>query len=102
MPQHDEQYWIADHTMSGASTGHSWVEGMIDYWFLTGDPWAEEVVHELAGWYCDIGESNRYGHPSQELIRRAANVGAAVLRTDELGTIGVITDGEQMWWQSHQ
>jgi len=48
------------------------------------------------------GEDNRYGHPSQELLRRAANVGAAVLRTDELGTIEVITDGEQMWWESHQ
>jgi len=48
------------------------------------------------------GEGNRYGHPSQELLRRAANVGAALLRTDELGTIEVITDGEQMWWESHQ
>ncbi len=66
MPQHDEQYWIADHTMSGASAGHSWVEGMIDYWFLTGDPWAEEVLHELAEWYCDIVEHNRYGAGGQE------------------------------------
>ncbi len=49
-----------------------------------------------------VGEGNRYGHPSEELLRRAANVGAAVLRTDELGTIEVITDGEQMWWESHQ
>jgi hypothetical protein len=66
MPQHDEQYWIADHTIAGASAGHSWVEGMIDYWYLTGDPWAEEAVHELAGWYCDIVEANRYGAGGQE------------------------------------
>jgi competence protein ComEC len=44
------------------------------------------------------GEGNRYGHPSPELLLRAANLGAAVLRTDTLGTIEVITDGEQMWW----
>jgi competence protein ComEC len=46
------------------------------------------------------GEGNRYGHPSPELLRRAANVGAAVLRTDELGSIEVITDGQAMWWES--
>ena len=44
------------------------------------------------------GEGNRYGHPSPELLGRAVNVGAAVLRTDELGTIEVISDGRAMWW----
>lgn len=34
--------WVADHTYASASTGHSWIEGLIDYWLLTGDP--------LAGW----------------------------------------------------
>lgn len=47
------------------------------------------------------GEGNRYGHPSLELLRRAEDVGAAVLRTDELGTIEVITDGREIWWESH-
>jgi len=55
---------------------------------------SRKLSHLLAG------ESNRYGHPSQELLRRAANVGAAVLRTDELGTIEVITDGRAMWWEA--
>jgi competence protein ComEC len=44
------------------------------------------------------GEGNNYGHPHEEVLERAADMGAAVLRTDELGTIEVITDGEQMWW----
>ena len=66
MPQHDEQYWVADHNMSGASAGHSWVEGMIDYWYLTGDPWAEEAVHQLADWYCGIVDGNHYGAGGQE------------------------------------
>ncbi len=46
------------------------------------------------------GEGNNYGHPHEEVLERAADIGAAVLRTDELGTIEVITDGEQMWWES--
>lgn len=66
MAQHEEQFWIADHTMAGASAGHSWVEGMIDYWFLTGDPWAGEVVQALADWYSDIAEHNRFGAGGQE------------------------------------
>ena len=66
MPQHDDQFWVADHTMSGANTGHSWVEGMVDYWFLTGDPWAEEVAHGLADWYCEMAENNHYGAGGQE------------------------------------
>jgi len=66
MPQHDDQYWIADHTTAGLSAGHSWVEGMIDYWMLTGDPWAEEVVHQLESWYCSIAEQNRFGAGGQE------------------------------------
>jgi competence protein ComEC len=46
------------------------------------------------------GEGNNYGHPHPEMLDRAADIGAAVLRTDELGTIEVITDGEQMWWSA--
>jgi competence protein ComEC len=43
------------------------------------------------------GEDNRFGHPHEEILQCAADVGAAVLRTDELGTIELITNGEQMW-----
>lgn len=46
------------------------------------------------------GEANNYGHPYEEVLDRAADVGAAVLRTDELGTIELITDGEQIWWEA--
>ncbi len=44
------------------------------------------------------GADNDYGHPHEEMLERAAAVGATVLRTDELGTIEVVTDGESMWW----
>jgi len=33
------------------------------------------------------GEGNRYGHPYDEVLQRVGDVSAAVLRTDELGTI---------------
>jgi competence protein ComEC len=46
------------------------------------------------------GEGNNYGHPHEEVLERAADFGAAELRTDELGTIEVVTDGEQMWWEA--
>lgn len=46
------------------------------------------------------GEGNRFDHPHEEVLQRAADVGAAVLRTDELGTIEVITDGQAMWWEA--
>lgn len=33
------------------------------------------------------GARNRYGHPSANIVERLAHAGAAVLRTDEIGTI---------------
>jgi competence protein ComEC len=49
-----------------------------------------------------VGEENRFGHPHEEVLQRAADVGAAVLRTDELGPIAVISDGKVMWWEAHK
>jgi competence protein ComEC len=46
------------------------------------------------------GEGNRFGHPHEEVLQRAADVGAAVLRTDALGTIEVISDGRALWWEA--
>ena len=44
------------------------------------------------------GVDNRYGHPHEEVLYRAAAIGAEVLRTDEMGTIEVISDGQRLWW----
>lgn len=46
------------------------------------------------------GADNRFGHPHPGVLQRVADVGAIILRTDELGTIEVITDGQVMWWQT--
>ena len=47
-----------------------------------------------------VGADNRYGHPHPAVLERLAGVKTAVLRTDELGTIEVVTDGKAMWWQA--
>lgn len=47
-----------------------------------------------------VGEENRYGHPHPETLQRVTEVGAAVLRTDELGMIEVISDGQTMVWEA--
>jgi competence protein ComEC len=46
-----------------------------------------------------VGTGNRYGHPSEEVIKRLEqNLGPEnVYRTDEHGTIEFITDGKRLW-----
>lgn len=46
------------------------------------------------------GEGNRYGHPHPEMLQRAQDIGAVVLRTDELGPIYLETDGQTMSWSA--
>jgi competence protein ComEC len=43
------------------------------------------------------GAGNPFGHPAQAVLRRLAAHGAAVWRTDQQGTIEVISDGERVW-----
>ena len=47
------------------------------------------------------GKDNKFGHPHPDLLQRARDIGAIVLRTDEMGTLEVISDGKEMWWQTH-
>ncbi len=44
-----------------------------------------------------VGKRNRYGHPTQEALGRLEEMGAKVLRTDELGDVELVSDGEKMW-----
>jgi competence protein ComEC len=43
-----------------------------------------------------VGAGNTYGHPSADVLRALARVGAEVLRTDEAGTVIVRTDGTRI------
>jgi len=46
-----------------------------------------------------VGADNRFSHPSPEVLERLEKSvgGERVLRTDERGTIEVVTDGERIW-----
>ena len=48
------------------------------------------------------GEDNRFGHPHPETLDRLNAAGASVLRTDQLGTIAIISDGHQVWFESRR
>jgi competence protein ComEC len=47
-----------------------------------------------------VGADNRFGHPATEVLARYAERGIPVLRTDELGGIEFVTDGERLWVQA--
>jgi competence protein ComEC len=46
-----------------------------------------------------VGADNRFGHPSPQVLERLEGLvgGERILRTDERGTIEVVTDGERIW-----
>ena len=41
-----------------------------------------------------VGEGNSYGHPHEEIVSRYNDAGVPMFRTDELGTILAVSDGE--------
>lgn len=49
-----------------------------------------------------VGENNRFGHPSPEVMNRLMHFDSQVLRTDLLGTIEIIADGDQYWVKTDQ
>ncbi len=49
-----------------------------------------------------VGQDNRFGHPSPEVLERYAAHGLPVLRTDQHGTIEFITDGQRLWIETDQ
>jgi len=46
-----------------------------------------------------VGADNRFGHPSPQVLERLEGLveEERILRTDERGTIEVVTDGEKIW-----
>lgn len=57
-------------------------------WFL------QEVAPRYA--VISVGQGNRYGHPSEDVLDRLQEAGAVILRTDKLGTIIIKSDGETL------
>lgn len=42
-----------------------------------------------------VGKDNDYGHPKQEILNRLKNINTQIYRTDEDGTILIISDGNE-------
>lgn len=47
-----------------------------------------------------VGE-NRFGHPTAEVLERLKQAGAKILRTDQIGTIEIVSDGRQWYTRLH-
>jgi competence protein ComEC len=57
----------------------------------TSDAFLDAVRPEVA--VISVGTGNKYGHPSADVLHALSRIGAEVLRTDQLGTVVVRTDG---------
>ena len=44
-----------------------------------------------------VGKNNRYGHPTDEILKMLNDVNVKTYRTDEMRDIEVITDGKDFW-----
>ena len=43
-----------------------------------------------------VGAGNKYGHPNEDVLYALARVGAEIMRTDQLGTVTIRTDGTRI------
>jgi competence protein ComEC len=48
------------------------------------------------------GEDNTYGHPHIETLNRLTDIGSEIYRTDEMGTIVVLSDGQNISIESDE
>jgi competence protein ComEC len=58
----------------------------------TGQSFLQKVSPKYA--VISVGAGNSYGHPTEEVLNRLVNAGAAIYRTDQNGTITFISDGK--------
>ncbi|OGV93044.1 hypothetical protein A3B57_00645 [Microgenomates group bacterium RIFCSPLOWO2_01_FULL_47_10] len=70
---------VAHHGSKSSST-QAWLEALHPEWALI-----------------SVGAHNSYGHPSRDTLRRLDIVGAKVLRTDTMGEIVLVSDGQRIW-----
>lgn len=43
------------------------------------------------------GKNNKFGHPHSEILQRLDQIGSKIYRTDQKGSIEVVTDGKSYW-----
>ena len=57
--------------------------------------WLEVVRPQLA--IISVGKRNSYGHPTPEVLKLLSDQGIKMLRTDQDGTVEVVSDGKSYW-----
>jgi len=57
-------------------------------------PFLKAVLSDNSYAIISVGKNNDYGHPHAETIAKLRKIGAKILRTDELGTIVIKSDGK--------
>jgi competence protein ComEC len=62
------------------------------------EPLLKAVRPELA--VISVGAGNSYGHPHQSALDLLRRLGIPVLRTDQSGTVKVVSDGESFWYST--
>jgi competence protein ComEC len=62
--------------------------------------WLAAVKPQVA--VISVGADNRFGHPAAEVLRRYVEAGIPVLRTDQVGSVEFVTDGERLWVQAEK
>jgi competence protein ComEC len=91
---HAEEAWLLEHE---ASELHADVLKVGHHGSSTSSsaPFVDAVPPRLA--LVSVGAGNAYGHPDAAVMHDLQSRGATVLRTDQLGTIVVRTDGHTLW-----
>ncbi|MDP2736962.1 MAG: ComEC/Rec2 family competence protein [bacterium] len=60
--------------------------------YSSGEEFLEKVKPSLA--VIQVGKDNDFGHPNLRIIKRLERIGAEIFRTDEKGTVKIISDGQ--------
>ncbi len=47
-----------------------------------------------------VGRNNTYGHPNKEILEMLEKYGVKIYRTDEVGDVEFVTDGEKFWMKN--
>lgn len=63
----------------------------------TSECFLERTTPEIS--ILSVGKKNKYGHPSPEVIKKLVSSGSQIIRTDEVGTIELVTNGQRVWWR---
>ncbi len=83
------EYWGEDALRADVlKVGHHGSDTSTSYPFL------RAVLPEIA--VISVGADNSYGHPDEDALSRLADADTAVYRTDKLGDVTVVSDGERL------